>query len=186
MKYKSSLVGMTGIAKVIGLTLALSTGAGLGAQTEGGDPAVSGPGRGMGMMGNAAPLAVTAEEAVAPVEDMQIFVPMPPEARLIMRDQMKQFLATLSRLQGLLAEGDLKAAGEMAETTMGRTERGKHRGQGPGRYMPVPMRNLAWGMHDAASEFAETAATGDLVASYKSLQKIQNSCVACHFSYRNR
>ena len=103
-----------------------------------------------------------------------------------MRDQMKQFLVSLSRIQGLLAEGDLAEAAQLAEVTMGRSEQGQHRGQGPGRYMPVPMRNLAWGMHEAASEFATTAATGDVLASYKSLQKIQNSCVACHFSYRNR
>lgn len=184
MNHKSSLVGMNVVALVTGLTLAFLTAGDLEAQTAAGNRGGAGGGR--GMMRDAAPLPVTAEQATAPVEDLRIFVPMPPEARLIMRDQMKQFLVTLSRLQGLLAEGELEQASELAETAMGRTERGRHRGQGPGRYMPVPMRNLAWGLHDAASEFAQTAATGDLIASYKSLQKIQNSCVACHFSYRNR
>lgn len=166
----------------MGLALALTPQGPLAAQGPGG----AGQGGGMGMMRNAPPLPVTDEEARAPVEDLRIFVPMPPAARQIMRDQMKQFLASLSGIQGLLADGELKRAGELAEETMGRTEQGKHRGQGPGRYMPVPMRNLAWGMHDAASKFAETTATGDVMASYQALQNIQNSCVACHFSYRNR
>lgn len=145
-----------------------------------------GGGQGMGMMRNADPLPVTEEEAIAPVEDMRLFVPMPPEARQIMREQMKGFLAALAQIQGYLVEGKLEEAADLAETQMGRTERGKHRGMGPGRYMPVSMRTLAWNMHDQASTFAEVADGGDLIASYKALQQVQNSCVACHFSYRTR
>ena len=178
MKNTVPLVGMIGVTLAFGLTWAVSSLTPLQAQAPEGNQigpgSARGGGQGMGMMRSAAPLPVTEEEA------------MPPEARKIMRDQMKQFLVSLSRIQGLLAEGDLAEAAQLAEVTMGRSEQGQHRGQGPGRYMPVPMRNLAWGMHEAASEFATTAATGDVLASYKSLQKIQNSCVACHFSYRNR
>ena len=145
-----------------------------------------GGGMGMGMMRNAEPLPVTEEQALAPVEDLRMFAPMPPEARQIMRAQMKGFLAALAQIQGLLVEEKLEEAAELAETQMGRTERGKHKGMGPGRYMPVSMRTLAWNMHDQASTFAEVASGGDLIESYKALQQVQNSCVACHFSYRTR
>jgi hypothetical protein len=134
------------------------------------------------------PLPVTKEEAAAKVEDYRQHVPMPAESRKILREQMKSFLAVLAQIQGLLAEEDLAKAAELAETQMGRTERGRHgqSGYGPGRYMPVAMRRLAWGMHDAASEFAATAQTGDLKASYRALQNLQSSCVACHFTYTTR
>jgi hypothetical protein len=52
--------------------------------------------------------------------------------------------------------------------------------------MPVPMRALAWNMHDTASEFAETASKGDLKESYQALQKLQSTCVSCHLSYTTR
>jgi hypothetical protein len=190
MKLKPKAWKPTAITLLIGLILPLASVSPVAAQAGGAKQegsSISGAGRGgQGMMRNAPPLPVTAAEARAPVEDQRIFVPMPPEARKIMREQMKQFLVSLSRIQGLLADGDLPEASKLAEATMGRSEQRGHGGQGPGRYMPIPMRNLAWGMHDSASTFAETAAQGDVVASYRAFANIQNSCVACHFSYRNR
>ena len=71
---------------------------------------------------------------------------------------------------------------------MGRSSMGKHRstGMGPGRYMPVEMRKLGWGMHDAATEFSKIAKQGDLNSAYSAFQKVTSSCVACHYSYRTR
>jgi len=184
----SALIAVSAIAGLVGV---LWSGASLRAEESGppygqGGGMGRGMGRGMGMMRNAEPLPVTEEEALAPVEDGRLFVPMPPEARQIMREQMKGFLAALAQIQGYLVEGKLDEAAELAETQMGRTERGKHRGMGPGRYMSVPMRTLAWNMHDQASAFAEVASGGDLIESYKALHQVQTSCVVCHFSYRNR
>ncbi len=135
------------------------------------------------------PLPVSEEEAKAPVDDTRIFVPMPALARKNMREEMRGFLGILMQVQGLMAEGKLDEAGKLVETNMGRSERGKFAGQpgaAPGRYMPVPMRTMAWGMHDSASKFAETAEKGDEKASYLALQKLQASCVACHATYRTR
>ncbi len=133
------------------------------------------------------PLPVTAEHADQPVPDARIHVPMPVEQRQILREQMKTFLVTLARIQGLMAEGDLAEAAVLAETSMGRSERGKHRGKGgPGLYMPVPMRTLAWEMHDRASEFALVAQEGDVTESYRALQRLQTSCISCHFTYSTR
>ena len=153
---------------------------------------LAGGGRGPGMMGKMPgfePLPVTEEQAKAPVPDGRIYVPMPAEQKAILREQMKQFLVSLMQIQGLLAEGKLPEAADTAETTMGRTERGSHRGTkggGPGLYMPIPMRTLAWMMHDTASEFAETASNGDVKESYKALQTLQTSCVTCHSTYSTR
>ena len=65
---------------------------------------------------------------------------------------------------------------------------GKHRGtgMGPGRHMPVEMRNIAWGMHDAATEFSKIAKQGDLKSAYSALQQVTSACVACHYSYRTQ
>ena len=151
-----------------------------------------GKGQGPGMMGKMPefePRPVTEEQAKAPVPDGRLHVPMPPEQKVILRQQMKQFLVTLMQIQGLLLEGKLDEAAKITETTMGRTERGSHRGTkggGPGLYMPVPMRTLAWTMHDTASEFAEIASKGDVQESYKALQKLQTSCVTCHLTYSTR
>lgn len=159
----------------------------LAADATAASEAVPAPGRGPGArFPTWDPLPVTEQEAAAEVEDYRQHVPMPPEARKILREQMKTFLAVMAQLQGLLLEAKLEEAAELAETQMGRSERGRHRGYGPGRYMPVAMRRLAWGMHDTASEFAETAKAGDVKASYRALQDLQNSCVACHFTYTTR
>ncbi len=92
------------------------------------------------------------------------------------------------QVQGMLAEGQLQEAADLVEPTMGRTERGSQqgiKGGGPGLYMPVPMRSLAWNMHETASEFAETASKGGVKESYKALQKLQSSCVS-YLSYTTR
>lgn len=120
--------------------------------------------------------------------DLRILASMPDQAREIMRKDMLDHLSTLNEIIGYLASSDLDAASDIAETKLGRSSMGKHRGtgMGPGRFMPLEMRNLGWGMHDAASEFSKIAKQGDLKSAYSALQKVTGSCVACHYSYRTR
>ena len=120
--------------------------------------------------------------------DPRQLVSMPDETREIIRKEMLDHLSTLNEIISLLASNNLDAAAEVAESRMGKSTMGKHRGtgMGPGRYMPLEMRNIGWGMHEAATEFSEVAKKGDLKASYDALQKITGSCVACHYSYRTR
>jgi hypothetical protein len=122
--------------------------------------------------------------------DPRQLVSMPERARLLMRDHMLDNLAALNEIIGLLANGDLDAAADVAETRMGRSSMGKHRGSGtgpgPGRYMPDEMRKLAWGMHDAASGFSRVARLGDIQETQAALQKVTTSCVACHYSFRTQ
>jgi hypothetical protein len=113
---------------------------------------------------------------------------MPDQARELMRIDMLDHLAVLNEIIGYLASNNLEAAADVAETRMGRSSMGKHRGtdMGPGKFMPLEMRNLGRGMHDSASEFSRITKQGDLQNAYNALQGVTSSCVACHFSYRTR
>lgn len=118
--------------------------------------------------------------------DPRQLIAMPEQSRALMRQDMQDHLAALNEILGQLAANDLAAAAETAENRMGRSSMGKHRGSGmgPGRFMPPEMKQIGWGMHDAASEFSRIAKQGDATQAYAALQKLTTSCVACHFSYR--
>ena len=135
------------------------------------------------------PPMAAAEPDNVPADARQLVV-MPDAARAIMRSDMLDHLAALNEITGYLAEKNLEAAAETAEQRIGNSAIGKHaamaRGQGPGRFMPDAMRQLGWGMHSAASEFALVVKQGDQASTYAALQKIMSSCVACHMSFRTR
>jgi hypothetical protein len=126
----------------------------------------------------------------APPQDTRQLVNMPDLPRTLMRTDMQDHLMALNEIIGYLAENNLAAAGETAEKRMGQSSMGKHaymaRGQGPGRFMPDTMRQMGWNMHDAATEFAKVAKTGDQAKSLAALQQLTSSCVACHMSFRTR
>jgi hypothetical protein len=124
----------------------------------------------------------------APDSDLRQLVSMPDATRQLMRKDMLDHLSALNEIMGLLAENNLDAAAEVAETRMGKSSMGKHRatGMGPGRFMPPEMRNIGWGMHESATELSRAAREGDLKGTYSALQKVTASCVACHYSYRTR
>ena len=126
--------------------------------------------------------------AESPGSDPRQLVSMPEQARQLMRADMLDHLSALNEIIGYLAENNLDAAANIAETRMGKSSMGKHRatGMGPGRFMPLDMRNLGWGMHESATEFSRIAKEGDLSGAYSALQKITASCVGCHYSFRTR
>ena len=113
---------------------------------------------------------------------------MPDETTQLMRKDMLDHLSALNEIIGFVAENNLDAAAEFAETRMGKSAMRKHRatGMGPGRFMPLEMRNIGWGMHESASELSQAAKEGNLEGAYSALQKVTGSCVACHYSYRTR
>jgi len=137
--------------------------------------------------GIAAATAVQAtEDPVA--GDPRQFVEMPAQALALMRQDMLDHLATVTTLIGLVGKGQFQEAAETAESKLGRSAMGKHRGTGapPGRYMPDAMRALGMGLHAAASDFAATARTGDQAATFAALQNLMSGCVACHSTFRTR
>ena len=130
----------------------------------------------------------TSSEITSPDSDHRQLVAMPDEASQLMRKDMLEHLSALNEIIALLVENNLDAAADVAETRMGKSSMGKHRatGMGPGRFMPVEMRNIGWGMHESASELSQAAREGNLKGAYSALQKVTASCVACHYSYRTR
>ncbi|MBU1192191.1 MAG: cytochrome c [Gammaproteobacteria bacterium] len=120
--------------------------------------------------------------------DPRQLVEMPAPAQQLMRQDMLSHLAALNSIIAALGSGDLNLAADTAEQQMGRASMGKHRasGMGPGRFMPLEMRNLGWGMHDAADAFAVEARKGNAQSAYAALQNVTSSCVACHAVYRTR
>ena len=120
--------------------------------------------------------------------DPRQLVEMPDQARKLMREDMLAHLSALNEIIAHLAANDLDAAAEIAESKMGKSSMGKHRGtgMGPGRFMPPEMRSIGWGMHEAATEFSQLAKKGDSKNAYVALQKITGACVACHYAYRTQ
>jgi len=138
------------------------------------------------------PLALAQQPVQPPIppQDYRQLVAMPELPRALMRADMQDHLVALNEIFGYLAENNLASAAETAEKRLGNSSMGKHavmaRGQGPGRFMPDAMRQMGWGMHTAASEFAEVAKGGDTAKTYTALQKVMASCAACHMSFRTR
>ena len=115
-------------------------------------------------------------------------VDMPEQARDLMRDDMLNHLSALNQIIGLLGENNLDEAAAVAESRLGRSSMGKHRGtgMGPGKFMTPEMRSQGHGMHAAATEFAEVAKKGDAKSAYAALHNITSGCVGCHYSFRIR
>ena len=133
--------------------------------------------------------ASAADNTTTPASnDTRQYVSMPEDARALMRQDMLDHLASLNQIISHLAANKLAAAAEVAESRMGKSSMGKHRasGMGPGRFMPLEMRKLGWGMHESATEFSQIAEKGNVAEAYGALGKITASCIACHYSYRTR
>ncbi len=135
-------------------------------------------------------ISVDAENAEPQVAatDNRLFVEMPEEAQQLMRKHMRDHLMALSEILGYLAKNDFSSAAEVAEQRLGESSMGRHRatGMGPGRFMPLSMRQIGQGMHKAASKFADIANSSDMDKSNSALQEVVALCVACHVSYRIR
>ena len=136
------------------------------------------------------PATLAQAQPPAPPQDLRQRVDMPDLPRSLMRSDMQDHLVALNEIIGYLAQDNLDAAGETAEKRMGQSTMGKHaaiaRGQGPGRFMPETMQQMGWNMHDAATEFARVAKSGDRAKTFAALQQLTSSCVACHMSFRTR
>ena len=113
---------------------------------------------------------------------------MPAGAQQLLRKDMVDHLVVLNQLFVHLAAGEYEPAAELAETRLGKSSMGRHRGtgMGPGRFMPPAMHQLGIAMHEAASEFATVTLREDRDAAFASLQRVTGFCVACHVGFRIR
>ena len=103
------------------------------------------------------------------LDDMRPLVEMPENVRKILQGDMLDHLAALNEINRHLADGNLPAAAEVAESGMGRNLLEKYQDveMRPGRYMPRDMRKIGWELHDAATEFAWVARRGDMKKTLK-------------------
>lgn len=120
------------------------------------------------------------------LDDMRPLVEMPGNVREILQGDMLDHLGALNEINRHLADNNLPAAAEVAETGMGRNLLEKYQDveMRPGRYMPRAMRKIGWELHDAATEFAWAARKGDMKKTLQAYNRITATCVACHYSYR--
>jgi len=119
-------------------------------------------------------------------DDTREFVKLPEMAKKIMRKRMLNNLMALNQILGLLADGKLKDASDIAETQIGNRRIGGGTGKGPSQFMPIGMRQMAMSMHKSVNEFARIARTGETTKAYTALQTITSVCAACHLSYRTQ
>lgn len=136
----------------------------------------------------ASPVAAPSGRAEDPAEDARQLVEMPAPAQQLLRQDMRDHLAVLNQILGLLAASRYAEAAALAERRLGTGSMGRHRGtgMGPGRFMPPAMHRIAMAMHQAASEFATIAAEGDPARATAALQRVTSACVACHAGFRIR
>lgn len=120
--------------------------------------------------------------------DLRTLVELPVRARQILLEDMLDHLAVLNEINRYLAENNLPAAADVAQTGMGRSLLSKYQNEDmrPGLYMPKEMREIGWELHNAASQFATAARQGDLRKTLLAYHRITSACVACHYSYRVR
>jgi hypothetical protein len=118
--------------------------------------------------------------------DQRKFVEMPPRVQQNLREEMLIHQVALIQVYSLIAENKLDQAASIAETQLGMSSMGKHRGtgMGPGRYLPFEMRKLGWKMHQSASDFAQFAKAGQKTQAEATLQEVTAACTACHYNYR--
>jgi len=132
--------------------------------------------------------ALLAGQALA--EDNRQLATLPPAAQEALREEMQGNLLAINEILTLMAAGKVKEAGQLAETSLGKSAMGKHRDKPfnarPGPHMPPAMHEIGIDGHTAASEFAKAAATGDREKALSLLPNLTGACVACHYSWRTR
>jgi len=132
--------------------------------------------------------ALLANQALA--ADARPLALLPPAAQESLREEMLGNLLAINEILTLMAAGKVKEAGQLAETSLGQSAMGKHRGKPldarPGAHMPPAMHEIGMDGHRAVSEFAKAAASGDRDKALAELPKLTGSCVACHYSWRTR
>lgn len=126
----------------------------------------------------------------AMAEDNRPLAKLLPPAQEVLREEMLDNLKALNEILSLLAENQVKEAGVLAETRLGRSAMGRHAKrpfeERPGPQMPAAMHDIGRNGHQAATEFAQAAAGGDRDQALAKLPGLTGSCVACHLSFRTR
>jgi len=116
--------------------------------------------------------------------DNRIAVELPAMMQQHMLSNMRDHLAAINEILGLLGSDQLDQAAETAEHRLGMSSLQSHGASHMAGLMPEGMRQAGTSMHKAASRFALKAQEGDPLAAYRALTDITSACVACHSGYR--
>jgi hypothetical protein len=126
-------------------------------------------------------------------EDSRELVEMPPMMQQHMLANMRDHLVALDDILGFLAEGNVNAAGKIAESRLGMSSLDLHGASHIAKFMPDAMAAAGTEMHRAASRFVITAQDAEMTpgkdaqhAVYGALQEVTSACNACHQAYRIR
>lgn len=123
-------------------------------------------------------------------EDMRQLASLPVPAQQSLREEMLDNLLALHEILSLVGAGKYVEAGEVAESRLGWSARGRHAGKPPearpGLHMPPAMHALGMEGHKTASEFAAVAKTGDREKTLAALPNLMTACISCHAAYRVR
>ena len=101
----------------------------------------------------AAGLAISTVIGAAAMDDTRVVLDLPPEVRTVFLEHMRSHMNSLDNVLQLMAAGKTKEAG-----TFARKEMAIGQGLGIGRYMPAEFREMGFGFHRAADDFARLAA----------------------------
>lgn len=123
-----------------------------------------------------------------PLEDSRELVAFPEALRVKELANMRDHLATLSRIQEYLSQHEFDKAANLAEQRLGMSSFGLHGAHEVALYMPKGMQEAGTAMHRAASRFAiasqEAAVDNDVGRAIGALSEVSQACVACHAAYR--
>ena len=134
-------------------------------------------------------------------EDLREAVTLPPEVKDAFLAEMRGHMGNLDDILLAIAEGDFKAAADIADITMDFGHRmwegqrhggqGSGQGRGFGRFMPEAFRAMGQGFHEAAAQFAVKAravgpnpSAADYQRVLGHLQQITAACRGCHDAFR--
>jgi cytochrome c556 len=122
----------------------------------------------------------------AAAEDPRTPIEMPPDLRSAFLEHMRHHMDSLDDVMAQLAAADFKGAAKVA-----REQLVPGSGAGFGRYLPVEFREMGFGMHRAAADFAEVAdavpaqpTAADWRKTMEALHMISFHCRACHSAFR--
>jgi hypothetical protein len=134
----------------------------------------------------AAGLAISTVIGAAAMDDTRVVLDLPREVRTVFLEHMRSHMNSLDNVLQLMAAGKTKEA-----ATFTRKEMAIGQGLGIGRYMPAEFREMGFGFHRAADDFArlaaETPEPPDAAGWSKlinGLAQVTAQCNGCHAAFR--
>ena len=140
-----------------------------------------------------AAILLTAMTGAGRAQDARMLVRLPEPMQEHMLGNMRDHLATVNEIIGLVADGKFDDAAKLAEQRLGMSSLGLHGAAHMAPFMPQPMQDLGISMHHAASRLAIVLQDSSVSPSLnamrdvdRALHEVTATCAACHASYRIR